>query len=99
MATPEGRVKARIRAVLKKFGVWFYSPVSNGMGVHGIPDFVCVHNGRSLMVEAKAGGKQPTERQAVQIEAIRRAGGTVFIVNDETGTTELEAWLQEVANA
>jgi len=41
MATPEGKVKALLRKVLKPFGVWMYAPVSNGMGAHGIPDYVC----------------------------------------------------------
>ena len=39
--SPEGKVKDIVRKTLKKFGVWLFAPVSNGMGVHGIPDYVC----------------------------------------------------------
>jgi hypothetical protein len=31
-ATPEGRVKAAVKKLLTKHGVYFYMPVQNGMG-------------------------------------------------------------------
>lgn len=54
MATPEGKVKADIKAWLKAHGFWpagghrpdgdlrgwYYMPQNNGLGVSGIPDFV-----------------------------------------------------------
>lgn len=90
--TPEGRVKNQIRKVLKEFGVWFYSPVSNGMGMHGIPDFVGIHKGRSIMIEAKAPGGKPTPRQEITIAAIRSAGGQVFVIDGDC--SDLITWLQ-----
>lgn len=82
--TPEGRVKASIKSWLRARDIWFYCPVSNGMGVHGIPDFVCCWNGRFLGIEAKAPGKlkNVSELQKMQIEAIRDAGGVVLVVDD-----------------
>ena len=93
--TPEGRIKEIVRKVLKEYGVWFYSPVSNGMGVHGIPDFVGVYRGRSVMIETKAPGKKPTPRQEMQIAAIRKAGGTVFVIDGDCCL--LVNWLKEMA--
>lgn len=41
--TPEGRVKDEIKKQLDHWhpDAFRYLPVSNGMGRHGIPDFVC----------------------------------------------------------
>ncbi len=41
--TPEGRVKDAIRKYLKENHPdnFHFVPVSNGMGKHGIPDFIC----------------------------------------------------------
>lgn len=86
-ATPEGRVKAAIKTLLKDRGVWFYMPVSNGMGTMGIPDFVCCVNGWFLGIEAKAPGKTHTTTalQERQIALIHKAGG-VAIVADNVDT-------------
>lgn len=92
MATPEGRVKAQVRALLKKRGIWFFCPVSNGMGTHGIPDFVCCWLGAFLGVECKAPGKlgNVTELQKMQGDAIRAAGGHWLAVDD---VRQLEEYL------
>jgi hypothetical protein len=49
------------------------------------------HRGRFFGVEAKAPGKKPTGFQALQIAAIRAAGGMVFVIDGDL--SELEAWL------
>ena len=82
--TPEGRVKDKVRARLREYGVWFFCPVSNGMGAHGIPDFICCHDGRFLAIETKAPGKRSntTELQDRQIIAIHKAGGAAVVIDD-----------------
>lgn len=41
--TPEGKVKAATKKWLNNKGAFSFAPVSNGMGVHGIPDYIaCV---------------------------------------------------------
>lgn len=82
--TPEGRVKQKVRAWLKAHGVWFFVPVSNGMGAHGIPDFICCYAGRFIGVECKAPGKRgnTSPLQDQQIEAIQHAGGIAIVVDD-----------------
>jgi hypothetical protein len=104
--TPEGRTKAKIKACLHAHGIfpaskagafpeqaqgWYFLPVSSGHGVHGVPDVIGHVRGRALFIEAKAPGKKPTGFQALQIAAIRAAGGMVFIIDGDL--SELEAWL------
>ena len=57
--TPEGKVKDKIRKFLKELPrCWHFAPVSNGMGVAGIPDILCVIDGRFVGIECKAPGKE-----------------------------------------
>lgn len=55
--TPEAKVKDEVKKVLKEFGVFFYMPMSNGMGVVGAADFLCCYRGKFLAIETKAPGK------------------------------------------
>ena len=82
--TPEGKVKAKIRAYLKALGVWHFCPVSNGMGVHGIPDILCCWRGRFIGIEVKAPGKlrNVSELQKQQIASIQAAGGIAMAADD-----------------
>lgn len=95
--TPEGRVKAAIRKALLDRGFWqagrqrpesvagwFYMPVSNGMGVHGIPDFVCCLDGRMFVIEAKAPGKlgDLSENQKDRLQEIKTARGLTLVADN-----------------
>ena len=93
--TPEAKVKDSIKKELDVRGFWragsakptnvigwYYMPVSNGMGVHGIPDFVCCWLGKFFGIEAKAPKGEPTPNQIKRHEEIREASGTVIIVDD-----------------
>ena len=90
--TPEGKVKKQVKEYLTSIGAWFFMPVSNGFGVMGIPDFIGCHKGRFFAVETKSGKATPTLRQTFVIEAIRRAGGLVLIIN-ETNLHEIQETL------
>lgn len=90
--TPEGRVKNKVKALLKQYGAYWHMPVQNGMGAPSL-DFVCCHRGRYFAIETKAGNKGPTPRQEATMNAIRAAGGLAFLVNELTGLQVLEEWL------
>lgn len=90
--TPEGKVKAKVKDVLRKHGVYWHCPVMNGMGAPSL-DFVCCHKGLYFAIETKAGNKQPTPRQETTINQIRLAGGLAFVINEVTGLSDLEDWL------
>lgn len=80
--TPEGRLKAQVKKILDAHGVWYYMPVQNGMGVTGIPDFVCCDHGRLLGIETKAPGKHPTPNQIRVGDQINSHGGVWIVVHD-----------------
>lgn len=98
--TPEGRTKDGIKKLLKARGVYYYMPVQNGMGVVGVPDFICCvpcnSGGRFLAVEAKAPGKRgnTSANQDAQIAAIQRSSGVAVVIDDPA---QLEFLLDEYA--
>lgn len=94
--TPEGRVKKAIKALLKEWHIWFYMPVSNGMGVVGIPDFICCWDGFFFAIEAKAPGKRAsvTANQQKRMDEIKTANGMVLVVD---AISQLEEFLNEKA--
>lgn len=92
MSTPENAVKAAVKLLLKKHGVYWHCPVQNGMGAPSL-DFICCHCGKYLAIETKAPGKKPTPRQEITISEIEKAGGTVFVIDGDL--SPLEEWLNE----
>jgi hypothetical protein len=62
-ATPEAKVKAKIKKILKDNNVYFAMPIGTGYGSSGVPDFLCCVNGNFLAVEAKAGKGTTTALQ------------------------------------
>ncbi len=75
--TPEGRVKAEIKAWLKAQGAYFFFPVQTGYGATTL-DILCCLNGRFVGIECKAGFNKLTNRQSRVINEIRAAGGWAF---------------------
>lgn len=94
-STPESKVKARVVAVLKARGVYYFFPATYGMGRSGVPDIICCVSGRFLAVECKAGGKKPTALQQLEIAQIQKAGGVALVIN-ETNMADLLAALEEL---
>lgn len=92
MATPEGKVKDAVKKWLRERGYWFYMPVQNGMGVVGIPDFICCCNGRFLAIETKAPGRRGnlSPNQKHRIEEINAANGVTIVVDDVAQLDQLE---------
>lgn len=79
--TPEGKVKAQIKDVLNKYGIWYFMPRGTVLGSVGIPDFICCVNGLFLGIEAKAAGGKLSAMQTQQINRIRTQGkGNVMVV-------------------
>ena len=95
--TPEGLVKKAIKDVLQQFDVvpattilppgrmnkgWYYMPVSNGMGKHGIPDFIICYRYRFIAVEAKAPNGAPTPLQQLNQKLISNTGAHALITSN-----------------
>jgi hypothetical protein len=92
--TPEGRVKKAVKEWLKARGIFFFMPVSNGMGQVGIPDFICCANGHFLAIETKAPGKRKntTPNQDRVITEIHKSGGAAVVIDDVAQLEDIEAW-------
>lgn len=80
--TPEAKVKAKIKAVLKEEEIYYAMPIGTGYGNSGVPDFLCCVNGRFLGVEAKANGGKPTELQKKNMMDITSSGGVAVVINE-----------------
>jgi pantoate kinase len=90
-ATPEAKVKDKIKKILKEHGAWYAMPMGTGYGNSGVPDFLVCLNGEFLAIEAKAGKGIPTALQEKNMRDIEKAGGRTLIVNEkilELGTLE-----------
>ena len=73
-ATPEAKVKAKIKKILNDHGVY---------GNAGVPDFLCCAGGGFLAIEAKAGKGTTTALQEKNLREIREAGGIALVVNED----------------
>lgn len=101
MATPEGKVKAKVKKLLDKYGAYHHWPVQTGYGAACLDCHGC-HCGIYFAVETKAPGKKLTPRQKLTKEEIEDAGGTVFVVGEKhieerntySGLEYLESWLK-----
>lgn len=92
--TPEGKVKQKIRTVLKAHNVYYTMPIGGAFSSVGVPDFLCCHKGKFIGIEAKAGSNMPTALQMKQLEDIRAAGGIALVVN-ESNVQQLNKILDE----
>lgn len=97
MATPEGRVKAKVKKLLTSHGCYQFWPVQMG---YGAPCLDCVgwHKGYAFAIETKAPGKKPTKRQLATAEKMTAAGAPVFIIDgtESDDWSRLEAWLASI---
>ncbi len=82
-ATPESKVKAKIKAILKEHGVYYAMPIGTGLGNSGVPDFLCCIHGFFVGIEAKAGKNQPTALQWKNLREINDAGGYTLVINED----------------
>jgi len=83
MMTPEKKVKAKVVAILKEFGAYYFYPVTGGYGASGVPDIVGCYHGHFFAVECKAGKGKTTALQEKNLNNIMTAGGTALVVNED----------------
>ena len=94
--TPEGKVKDKIKKILKAHNIYYAMPMGTGFGHAGVPDFLCCYKGKFLAIEAKAGRGTPTALQLKQLKEIEASGGETWMVN-EMNLEIFELWVK--ANA
>jgi hypothetical protein len=98
VATPEGKVKAAVVKLLRKYNAYYFFPPSNGYGRSGIPDIVGCVKGKFIGIECKAGKNTTTALQDREIDRIRAAEGHGMVVN-EGNIDLLEQVLKELTHA
>jgi hypothetical protein len=99
MTTPEGRVKAMVRDVLRAYGAYSFQPVQSGLGASGL-DFHCVirrgETAIAFFVETKKDELTDlTPRQQLlksNLEMKQRA--KVFVVGGRKSLKILSDWLE-----
>jgi len=92
--TPEAKVKAKIKAILKEHNTYFAMPIGTGLGNSGVPDFLVCVNGKFLGIEAKAGKGKTTALQDKNLRDIEKAGGDAWVVNEDN-LVHLEDFIRE----
>ena len=92
--TPEAKVKAKIKAILKTHNVYYAMPMGTGYGNSGVPDFLCCIKGKFLAIEAKAGKGTTTALQEKNLQSIRESGGLTAVIY-ETNIADLEKFVKE----
>lgn len=84
--TPEGKVKAKIRAFLKSRGerCWYCQPIGSAYSGGGIPDIVGVYRRVGFAIEVKAPGREKTVTplQEMALSRVQAAGGVAFVASD-----------------
>jgi hypothetical protein len=83
MATPESKVKKKVKEVLKNLGAYYVMPVTSGYGNSGAPDFLVCYQGKFIGLECKAGKGKVTALQQRNLDQIDLAGGWSFVINEE----------------
>lgn len=96
--TPEAKVKAKIKAILKAHNVYYAMPIGTGYGNSGVPDFLCCVAGHFFAIEAKAGNGQATALQIKNLQSIMDSGGLAMIVREDNLDT-LEQRIQILKGA
>jgi Holliday junction resolvase len=97
MATgPEGKVKAAVRKLLDRLGIYHFMPPGMGLGRSGIPDIIGCYQGRFIAIECKAGKGKVTALQQRELEWINDVGGFTFVAREdnlEQLEQELMQWI------
>jgi hypothetical protein len=81
--TPEAKVKAKIKTILKEHNVYYAMPIGSGYGNAGVPDFLCCVNGNFVAIEAKAGKGKPTALQEKNLRDIKESNGLALVINED----------------
>jgi Holliday junction resolvase len=99
--TPEGRVKRKIKDILKAFGtdVYYFMPAMGSFGKSGVPDIVACVYGEFVAIEVKADKQKnpPTALQTKNLTEIETARGLALVIDAED-LEALKRFLTTVVN-
>ena len=82
--TPESKVKRKVYEILKKYNVYYFSPIMNGYGKSGVPDVIACYKGVFIGIECKATEKnKPTDLQQRNLNDIKMKGGWALVIHKD----------------
>jgi penicillin-binding protein-related factor A (putative recombinase) len=80
--TPEGKVKEKVREILKRCGAQYFMPSAGVYGRSGASDFICCYRGVYIALECKATAQdKPTRLQELFMKQVNAAGGRTFVIH------------------
>lgn len=88
----EKHLENRLKKSVEAIGGICWKLVSPG--TTGVPDRICLKDGRVIFVELKAPGKKPRAIQNRRIKQLRDQGFTVFVMDSPDGIAEVTNALQ-----
>jgi hypothetical protein len=77
----ERTIVASAIAAAKKRGWVAYKIHGNVYQVSGLPDILCIKDGRAAWMEAKRPGNKPTPVQVRRMQELERAGCSVAVIH------------------
>jgi len=91
---PENKIKAKVREMLKKHGIFNFPVAASPYGYAGISDRLAVlPNGKLLAIEVKAPGKLPTPLQMEFLKKVGKNKGFGFVVDGDEALGALDYFL------
>jgi hypothetical protein len=81
--TKEAHVKDDTKALLDRFGWFWFMPPANAYGKSGISDIIALKNGTFMAIENKFGSNKPTAQQIGVLNSVRASDGFAFVVNEK----------------
>lgn len=96
MATPESKVKAKVKKILGEYNnCYYFMPIGGIYSTYGVPDIIGCLQGTFFGIECKAGKGKATMLQMKNLHNIADAGGIAVLV-DESGIYKLKEVLDNM---
>lgn len=96
-ATPEKKVKDKVKKFLDSIGAYHFSPMTGGFGRSGVPDIIVCLKSKFIAIECKANGGKTTMLQEKNIDAIRLNKGIAMVV-DENNIELMKEVINDINN-
>lgn len=91
----EKEIKKRVKQLLKDYEIWYFMPQNFGMGVSGVPDFICCLDGKFLALETKSSVGRLSLLQKETLKKLHSLGAYTAVVWPD-GLTHLETLIQQI---